>query len=105
MPMDTSVLYATDALFIVAVVAPPSLVIIYRIKDVRLRGDEVGKMMKAAFENPDEAARRAAREALDNNPYVSEPKKAVDHCHKPWRYILPLLMLITLAVSSAYVTY
>ncbi len=103
--MDTRVLYAIDALFIVAVIAPPLLVVIYRMRDVPLRGAEIDEMMKAAFQNPDEAARKAARAALDNNPFISDPKKTFDHCHNPWRYALPLVVLFILTVSSAYVVY
>ncbi len=103
--MDTWVLYAIDALFIVAVAAPPLLVTIYRWKEVPLRRGDITEMMKAAFENPDEAARKAAREALENNPYFSDPQKTFDHCHKPWRYMFPLLVLIVLTASSACITY
>jgi hypothetical protein len=103
--MDTRVLYAIDALFIVAVIAPSLLVIVYRIRDVPLRSAEIDDMLKAAFQNPDEAARKAAHEALENNPFISDPKKTFAHCHHPWRYVLPLVVLIILTVSSAYVVY
>jgi hypothetical protein len=90
---------------VVAVAAPPILVTFYRWRDVPLRRGEIEKMMKIAFENPNEAASKAAREALANNPYVSDPYQTFDRYHNPRRYVLPLLMLIVLTVSSAFVAY
>jgi hypothetical protein len=103
--MDTWILYAIDALFIVAVAAPPILVTFYRWREVPLRRGEIENMMKIAFENPNEAASMAAREALANNPYISDPYQTFDRYHNPGRYVLPLLMLIVLTVSSAFVAY
>ena len=103
--MDTWVLYAIDALFIVAVVVPPLLVAFYRWREVPLRRREIEEIMKIAFENPNEAARKAAREALTNNPYVSNPYQTFDRYHNPWRYVLPLFVLIALTVSSTFIAY
>ena len=103
--MNAWVLYAIDALFIVAVAAPPLLVTIYRWREVPLRRGEIEEMMKIAFENPDEAACKAAREALANNPYISDPCQTFDRYHNPWRYVFPLLLLIVITVSSAFIAY
>ncbi len=98
-------MYAIDALFVVAVAAPLVLVIIYRWKEVPRRCADIKKMMKAAFENPDEAKRQAAHKALENNPYISDPEETFENFHKPWRYVFPLLVLVTLTISSAYIAY
>jgi hypothetical protein len=98
--MNKLVQLAIDAFFVVAVMAPPLLVLIYRVKDVPLRRSEIASMMKTACENPDELKR-----ALDNNPYISDPMTTFDRYHKPLRYFFPLLVLAVLTTCSTYIIY
>ena len=62
-------------------------------------------MMKCAFDGPDKAACLEARLALDNNPYISDPKQTFDRYHSWRRYALPWLMLIALTTVTSYVVY
>src|SRR5579864_4417945 len=103
--MDVWVLYAINTFFVVAVAAPPLLVIIYRWKEVPLRRAEIERMMVAAFETSDQDANKAAREALANNPYVSDPQTTFDRYHNPARYVFPWLVMAALTCSSTYVVY
>ena len=103
--MDTWVMYAIDTLFVIATVTPPLSVTIYRWKAVPLRRAEIEDMMKLAFESQDEAVRKEAQEALENNPYISDPRKTFDHCHNPWRYVFPMFVLTALTVCSTYIAY
>src|SRR5262249_20881409 len=96
---------AIPIFFIVAVAAPPVLVFIYRWKEVPLRRADVEAMIDCAFNGPDKVACQEARQALDNNPYVSDPKQTFDRYHSWWRYALPLLVLTDLTTVSSYVVY
>jgi hypothetical protein len=100
--MDIWVLYAVRAFFVVAVITPPLLVIIYRWREVPLRRAEIEKMMKCAFDTSDKAL---CDKILAANPYISDPKQTFDRYHSPKRYILPLLGLTVLTASSAYIIY
>jgi hypothetical protein len=103
--MDAWILYAVKISFIVAVAAPPVLVFIYRWREVPLRGADVEAMMNCALKGPDKAACAEAQQALDNNPYISDPQQTFERYHSPWRYLIPLLVLTVLTLSSGYVVY
>src|SRR5262249_4637450 len=62
-------------------------------------------MMESALQGPDPTANKAAQEALDNNPYISNPRQTFDRYHSVLRYILPLVVLTGLTVSSGYIVY
>lgn len=111
--MDAWILVAVKVFFIVAIAAPPVLVFIYRWREVPLRGADVEAMMKCALGGPDKAtyteARKAeceaAQKALDDNPYISDPRQTFERYHSPWRYLIPFLVLTALTVSSGYFVY
>lgn len=103
--MDAWILYAVKVFFIVAIAAPPVLVFIYRWREVPLRGADVEEMMNCALRGPDKAACADAQQALDNNPYISDPQETFERYHSPWRYLIPFLVLTALTVSSGYVIY
>lgn len=96
---------AITIFFIVAVTAPPLLVFLYRWKEVPRRRADVEAMMKCAFDGPDKAACLEARQALDNNPYISDPKQTFDRYHSWRRYAVPWLMLMALTTVTSYVVY
>ncbi|MBZ5635960.1 MAG: hypothetical protein LAO55_22755 [Acidobacteriia bacterium] len=100
--MDTLVLPAINAIFIIAGLAPLALVILYRWKEVPLRRTEIQDIMSAAFDQGDEASKTEARAALANNPYVSDPNQTFDRYHNGWRYVFPLFLLTTLAICYTY---
>jgi hypothetical protein len=103
--MDAWVLLAVKVFFIVAVAAPPILVFIYRWKEVPLRRAEVEAMMDCALKGPDKAACKEAQEALDSNPYISNPNRTFNRYHSAARYVLPMAVLILLTSCSAYIVY
>jgi len=103
--MDALIFYAIGALFVIAALTPSALVIIYRFQDVPLRRTEIKNVLDAALCAPSEAIRKEAREALDNNPYVSDPEKTFDRCHRGSRYAFPLVVLTALTTCSAYICY
>jgi hypothetical protein len=103
--MDIYIHYAIRVFFFVAIAAPTVLVILYRWRDIPLRRAEVEAMMESAFQGPDPAANKAAQEALDSNPYISNPRQTFDRYHSILRYALPVLVLAALTVSSGYIVY
>jgi hypothetical protein len=103
--MDAWILFAVKIFFIVAVAAPPVLVFLYRWREVPLRGADVEEMMDCALRGPDKVACAEAQQALDNNPYISDPQRTFERYHSPWRYLIPLLVLAVLTLSSGYVVY
>jgi hypothetical protein len=103
--MDAWLLFAVKIFFIVAVAAPPVLVFLYRWREVPLRGADVEEMMDCALRGPDKVACAEAQQALDNNPYISDPQRTFERYHSPWRYLIPLLVLAVLTLSSGYVVY
>jgi hypothetical protein len=103
--MDAWILYAVKAFFIVAIAAPPVLVFIYRWREVPLRGADVEHMMNCALRGLDKVACAEAQQALDNNPYISDPQQTFERYHSPWRYLIPFLVLTAVTVSSGYVIY
>jgi hypothetical protein len=103
--MDAWILFAVQVFFIVAVAAPPVLVFLYRWREVPLRGADVEAMMDCALRGPDKAACAEAQQALDNNPYISDPQRTFERYHSPWRYLIPLLVLTVLTLSSGYGVY
>src|SRR5215469_5469160 len=98
--MDAWILYAVKVFFIVAVAAPPVLVFIYRWREVPLRGADVEAMMNCALKGPDKVACAEAQQALDNNPYISNPRQTFKRYHSPRRYVIPFLVLTALTLSS-----
>ena len=103
--MDIYIHYAIRVFFFVAIAAPTVLVILYRWRDVPLRRADVEAMMESAFQGPDPAANKAAQEALDSNPNISNPRQTFDRYHSVLRYVLPVLVLTALTVSSGYIVY
>lgn len=111
--MDAWILFAVKVFFIVAVAVPPVLVFLYRLIEVPLRGAEVEEMMdcalgkedKSTYTEAQKAACAEAQQALDDNPYISDPQQTFERYHSPWRYLIPLLVLTVLTLSSGYVVY
>lgn len=103
--MDAWVLFAVKVVFVLAVATPLVLIILYRCIDVPLRRADVEKMMERAFPGDDEKTSREAREALDNNPYISDPQKTFDRYHNPWLYVAPVLVLTALTAAFSYIVY
>jgi hypothetical protein len=103
--MSDLFLYAIKALFAVAVVTPPLLILLYRWKEVPLRRGEIEKMMEVAFDESDPASRKEAKAILENNPYFSKAHETFDHFHSPSRYVFPIVLMIALTSSSVYLVY
>jgi hypothetical protein len=100
--------------FVIAGLAPIALVTIYRLVRVQARCAEIGNVMKAAFgrsddkidpNDPKSVERKAAREALDSNPYISDLDAAFSLCHSWRQYFFPSLLLLTLNVALVAVLY
>ena len=103
--MDANVLIAVKILFIVVALAPFALVVRYRWIEVPLRRMEIESALSAAFTRGDKTARAAAQKALDDNPYVSDPRKTFRQVHDVRRYVLPLVALSVISASSTYIGY
>jgi hypothetical protein len=107
--LDALGVTAMKVVFWIVALAPPTVVLIYRWQRVRARRDEISRVMTKAFGRKGDPANTAeqiaAREALDQNPYISDLDVAFNRCHSPRQYVFPLLLLTVLTAAFAALGY